>query len=119
MGPTGPQGATGATGATGASGATGSSGATGPTGPNGLDSYVRIVASSVNNSTTTKTVTATCPAGTRVLGGGFNMTGAGVASADVEILNAYPSSDTAFTATATEDTSVSGNWQVHAIAICA
>jgi hypothetical protein len=118
-GPVGPEGPIGPTGATGATGATGVSGPTGATGATGLSGYVRVQASSANNSSSSKTVTANCPAGLRVLGGGFSLSGSGVSQGDIEVLAAYPSSDTSFSAQALEDVSVSGSWQVHAYAICA
>ncbi len=92
VGPTGPQGATGAkgatgdTGATGATGANGATGATGargvqgntgvqgaigPQGPPGVSNYsVESQTTIVSSSASVGSVTATCPAGDRVLGGG-------------------------------------------------
>jgi hypothetical protein len=73
---------------------------------------------SANNSTSPKTVTATCTGGTRVLGGGFVI--GGVITGPVEILYAYPDSDTTYTARAYEDSaqSTNSNWTVTVWAIC-
>jgi hypothetical protein len=51
-----------------------------------------------------------------VLGGGFYMT---TVNPDIEVVRAYPSSDTAYTVTMVEDTSVSGNWSFTVWAVCA
>lgn len=79
-GEVGAKGATGATGASGPKGATGPRGATGAPGPAGAagpagpaSSVVTstAVGSSANDTSTSKTANATCPAGTKVTGGGF------------------------------------------------
>jgi hypothetical protein len=71
-------------------------------------------ASSPNNGTSPKTVTATCPNGKVVLGGGGRISGA----AGLSITASYPSSNTVWTVTA-ERHSGSGNWSVRAYVVCA
>ena len=88
-GPAGPQGIAGPTGATGATGPAGPSGTgptgpigpmgpTGPTGPagpaGGIGGLQYVWAASASN-TLSKDVTASCPSGANVLGGGFNIIG--------------------------------------------
>lgn len=70
-GPTGPVGATGATGPTGPAGATGATGATGVTGATGAVgvSGYSVVTNSDQNAAS---LIASCPAGQKVLGGGFS-----------------------------------------------
>jgi hypothetical protein len=75
-GATGPQGATGATGAAGATG-TGTKGEQGPPGPSGISDYQKVESSfkkSSGGSTNVGGATAECPAGTSLLGGGYNTT---------------------------------------------
>ena len=55
---------------TGPKGATGARGATGATGPTGISGYQVVTANSPFDNTDYKTVTAVCPAGQRILGGG-------------------------------------------------
>lgn len=68
-GPSGPKGDTGATGATGATGPAGAAGATGPVGPAGLSGYEIV---SVGFTPGVPATVAACPAGKKVLGGGFS-----------------------------------------------
>jgi hypothetical protein len=51
-----------------------------------------------------------------VLGGGFTING--TLNPDIEFMVAYPNSDTTFTVTALEDSSVSGNWSFTVWAVC-
>lgn len=68
-GATGPAGPAGAPGATGAPGAQGIAGAQGPAGQNGVSGWEKITSSSSCGASCT--VVATCPAGKKVIGGGF------------------------------------------------
>jgi hypothetical protein len=79
----------------------------------------RVSATSVNNSNSPKDVTVSCPAGTVVLGGGFQI--GGVTNGSVEVTYAYPNSDTSYTARATEEalTATNANWTITAWALCA
>lgn len=73
-GATGATGAVGATGARGAQGTTGATGATGPVGPAGVSNYsVQSQTTIVSSSASSGSVTATCPAGDSLLGGGGGM----------------------------------------------
>ena len=82
-GPTGPAGATGPTGATGPAGPTGATGPTGPAGPAGPSAGVSgqtIVEQSASlptgdDPTPVTTTDVPCPAGTKVLSGGFEIVG--------------------------------------------
>jgi len=69
LGPTGGDGPTGPTGATGATGASGATGATGATGAPRSFSEVTANGSFSGNSAS---ATATCPAGSTVVGGGIS-----------------------------------------------
>jgi hypothetical protein len=74
---------------------------------------------SASNATNPKTVTATCTSG-KVLGGGFVALAPGGGVAEVTVTASYPSSDTVWTVTASEDNgSDVGNWSLQAYAICA
>ena len=131
-GATGPAGATGATGPTGPTGpagpagATGATGANGPAGPPGVSGLVRVTATSVVDSATTKSATATCGAGLRALGGGGVATfvaGAG-APADLAIVRSEPTVDgsgnpNGWIVTANETDAIAGTWSVTAVALCA
>ena len=125
-GPAGPQGALGANGATGATGATGLQGTTGDPGLSGL---VRVYTSGVNtNSNSPKTTAATCPAGKRVVSGGYDLSGAksggglnGVSNIVVDVqLPTDPSvAPGSYYVEAWESTATASNWGVDAIALCA
>lgn len=84
-----------------------------------------VAASSVDDSTSPKSATATCPEGKRVIGTGWGVTGGptGVApniGKQVFADEVLPSTDLkSVTATAYEAPTASGNWHVRAIAICA
>jgi hypothetical protein len=71
-GATGPKGATGATGATGSTGATGPQGPIGPQGSPGMSGYVIARASGQAAPHAQAFVTANCPAGKMVIGGGYS-----------------------------------------------
>jgi len=68
------------------------------------------------DSETEKSATASCPTGTRVLGGGGSITGA---DSHVHLTRLQPSgiSDT-YTAVAVERSAYAANWRVNAYAIC-
>jgi hypothetical protein len=78
---------------------------------------VRIVASSPSNSADPKTVTATCPAGKRLVGTGAEITG-GLGEVVIDDLRPNPGL-TANTVTAYEADPLAANWRVTAYAICA
>jgi hypothetical protein len=125
-GPTGPQGPTGKQGATGPQGTTGPSGPSGvkgPTGPSGATGaagfaqYQRVEGSLVNNDVG-KTVTADCPVGKVVVGGGYNVSGNEAAQREIEIVQSRATDADTWTVTAEEDTNVT-KWGLQAFAVCA
>jgi len=115
----GPQGATGADGIQGPQGATGADGVTGPqgaTGAIGVTNWERITNTSANDSSSPKTLTATCTGTKKLLGGGVVMSGPN----GIYVVSSGPSSDTVWTATVTENLlGVAGNWNITVTAICA
>ena len=75
-----------------------------------------VTAHSVTNSASTKTVTATCPAGTKVTGtAGYVTNGAG----EVRVTKQVPSTSSVTVAAAEDDTGKAGSWGLTAIAYCA
>jgi hypothetical protein len=72
----GPQGPQGPGGPAGAKGDKGDKGDTGNPGPPGISGLVRVSAESPFNTTNAKSVTATCPAGKRLIGTGAEISGA-------------------------------------------
>ena len=94
---TGPQGAAGAAGAQGPQGVPGAQGAPGPQGPVGTAGVTRIafqaifvdeLATTAVNTTTNSN--ARCPDGSKVTGGGFNLTGFGAAAPTVQVVRSNP-----------------------------
>jgi hypothetical protein len=72
-------------------------------------------ATSASNSNSTRTVTVSCNAGEKVLGGGAYVTNPQNA---VALTASYPASATSWTAEAVETDSAGGNWSITAYAIC-
>jgi hypothetical protein len=90
----------------------------GPPGPPGLAGLERKEAVSPTSSANTKTISAVCPTGKRVVGGGARVTGTGIA--DVTIVDSFPDSDgTKFNAAARESDATVGQWALTAYAMCA
>jgi hypothetical protein len=131
-GPAGPAGPTGATGSPGAQGPAGPAGppgptgATGATGPPGVSGLVRFTATSAVDSTTTKSATASCGAGQRVLGGGgvANFVAGAGNPEDLALVRSEPTVDgggnpTGWIVTANETDGIAGTWSVTAVALCA
>ena len=135
-GPPGPQGSKGSKGekgdkgdkgdkgADGAKGDPGDPGAPGAPGPAGVSGLERITVSSGTPSgtpdpTDLKTVTATCPVGKKVLGGGASFGPAG-APTFVDLTDSSPTADlNGWTATAQETTlTPTDNWQLTVFALC-
>ena len=82
-----------------------------------IPGLVRTTASSVSDSATTKTISAACPAGTRILGGGGEIVG----GAGQVLLTAFEpvSSTNRYSVRGHEDDDgYTGNWQVIAYAVC-
>ena len=105
-GPQGPQGPAGA------------QGPAGPAGPPGVTGLERRDTSTSTDSSSSKSVSATCPSGKRVVGGGARVTGAG--AGEVSITESFPDSDgTKWNAVAVEVNATAATWQLTAYALCA
>ena len=107
---------------TGPAGPAGPAGAMGPAGPAGAAgapgvSGLEIVnVQSASDSVSPKVLTANCPAGKKLVGGGGRIINqAGFVALD----ESYPVSATSWRLTGTEVNSTIGNWYVNAYAICA
>ena len=74
-------------------------------------------ATSANNSTATKSVTAPCPVGKSVLGGGGSISGGG-GNVHFTRLNAVGGGTNGFVAAASENGNYANNWSITAYAIC-
>jgi hypothetical protein len=78
-----------------------------------------VTANSVSNSSSPKTVTASCTGTKKALGGGGSVTGGGV---NVAIQSSFPAGGnppTGWSVTAFEAIKTNANWQVTAYVICA
>jgi hypothetical protein len=91
----------------------------GPAGPSGISGWQLVEVDSASNATPTKQLSATCPSGKRVLGGGLQILGAG--KQYIASNGGYPSANgTAFTGEGQNiGTSVPEIWQLKVYAICA
>ena len=97
----------------------GPAGPAGPSGPSGISGWQVVEVDSVSDATATKQLTASCPSGKRVLGGGLQILGAG--KKFVASNGGYPSANgTAFTGEG-QNTLVGEPviWQLKVYAICA
>ncbi len=102
-------------------------GATGPQGAPGISGLERVVASSPFSSEFSRTVTATCPAGKKVIGTAYNIDGADSATAGAVVMDeVLPSADLqsvrAYAFEIRPGSTGSGTdavWNLSAIAICA
>jgi hypothetical protein len=77
-----------------------------------------VTASSPSNTSTEKTVTAFCPSGKHVVGGGYGLTGAVAEDVSV-VINQGNASRTGWTVTAQAGTIQPTAWSVNAFAACA
>jgi hypothetical protein len=73
-------------------------------------------ATSASNSTSTRTITASCNGGESVIGGGGLVTNPG---ASVSMTSSYPASASTWTVDAVETDNYGSNWSITAYAICA
>lgn len=109
-------GAQGPAGPAGPQGEQGTPGEQGPTGPSGLAGYELSEAFSASDSTSSKTVIASCPSPKVVIDGGAVVNGGGNS---VALTASFPGSNkTTWVAIAKEISSTSVNWQLEARAIC-
>jgi len=117
-GPQGPQGDEGPAGPQGATGLPGEAGATGAQGEPGISGLELVKESSIHDSTNFKLVTAPCPAGKKVIGGGASLLGQHLQL--VAIAFSRPFDDLGgWSAAANEMNDTGNSWQVVARAICA
>jgi hypothetical protein len=74
---------------------------------------------SANDSSSPKTVTATCPNGTVVVGGGHVF--GGTDNVDLHVVSSWPSNTTTWSVTGAEPDAapLGSSWTVRAYAICA
>ena len=124
QGPTGPQGASGPRGATGPSGPSGPTGSQGPqgptgaTGPSGLSGYQQVTAAASVPSEFVGALTVNCPSGATVLGGGYSFVTSGVSGndiANVQLIQSFPSSSSAWTIWMANKSSVAANSTFYAV----
>jgi Collagen triple helix repeat (20 copies) len=126
QGPQGPAGPTGATGAQGPKGDTGATGATGAQGPAGVIGAVQVATGTAQVSQgnaavggTTASSTVTCPAGTKLLGGGAT-TAAGSGGKLLAVANSAPNGTSGWTASGVVVFAGTGNGaaSITAYAVC-
>jgi hypothetical protein len=98
-------------------GPAGPAGPAGPQGPAGASAYQTVFTTGAGGSTATRTLTASCPAGKRVLGGGVAILPANVAG--VAITSSYMSNPTTWTGSAREIVATASDWSLNAVVICA
>jgi hypothetical protein len=96
---------------------TGPTGPQGPAGPPGVSAREQISAETGVSSASPKSITATCPTGKRVLGGGVEISGAG--RARVTATENKPSGDTGWEGEAFEAVATGSGWKLVVHAICA
>jgi hypothetical protein len=92
-------------------------GAQGPQGPPGLSAREQVGAESTLTSGAPKNVTATCPTGKKIIGGGVEISGAG--RARVTVTENKPVADNAWEAEAFEAVATPATWKLVVHAICA
>lgn len=92
-------------------------GPTGPQGAPGVSGREEILAETAQNSASPKTVTATCPAGKKVLGGGIEVGGPG--RNRVTATESQPVGESGWEAEAFEAVATGATWKLEAHAICA
>ena len=99
-------------------GPTGARGPQGPPGPAGIASLERVDVVTPTSSVNSKTISAVCPSGKRVIGGGARVTGAGAVRVSID--EAYPDSDgTKFNGVAREVVATAATWALQVYAMCA
>ncbi len=118
-GPAGGVGPAGPAGGIGPAGPAGSAGGIGPAGPAGVTGYLRVAGTaSAFDTVDPKTVTAVCPGGRVVVGGGYKLVAATGNVGSVTPTQNQATSDTEWTVTGDSD-GVVADFSVQAFAICA
>jgi hypothetical protein len=95
----------------------GPTGPQGPPGPPGVGGREQVASETPLTSASPKNLTATCPAGKKVLGGGVEISGAG--RARVTAVENKPAGDSAWEGEAFEAVSTTATWKLVVHAICA
>jgi len=93
-------------------------GPAGPAGPAGVSGRTTVSHTSPSNSRA-KSVSAICPSGKKVLGGGFSLHGPGGVLGSLLVRASFPTTARAWTVRVFEGSSTSGAWSVTAKAVCA
>jgi hypothetical protein len=75
-----------------------------------------VEATSVTNSTPTRSADIACPSGKRLIGGGARLNGAPTA---VALQQSFPDNDNVFRATGREVNSTGQSWSLTVFAVCA
>jgi hypothetical protein len=95
----------------------GPQGPAGPQGPPGTSGLQPIFTTGASNSTVTRTLTATCPAGKTAIGGGGAVVPAN--NPGVAITSSYLTNATTWTVNAREVVATAANWSINAFVVCA
>ena len=114
-GPTGPAGPVGPVGPAGPAGTPGANGAPGAPGISGLQV---VYTTGVNDSTSYKTLNATCPTTKRAIGGGVAISPA-TATTAVAVTRTYLNGNGTWETAARETDAFAGSWMLNAVVICA
>ncbi len=116
-GPAGSQGPSGPLGPAGPAGPAGAAGAAGAPGAPGVSGLQIVTDTTATDSSSLKSVTASCPAGKRTVGGGAALL---TNSGPLAIRQSLPTSTASgWTATAGEMSAYGGGWALRAYALCA
>lgn len=97
-------------------GPAGPAGPVGPAGPAGLSGLERVEATSINNSTPSRTGAIACPSGKRLLGGGARVN---PILPQVAISSSYPDNDNTYRGFAREVNGTGSSWSLTVFAVCA
>ena len=123
-GDTGDRGANGTNGVNGTDGPVGPQGPEGPkgdkgeAGPSAAGSAKPVIAlSQLQGGEDTKSATATCPSGTVVIGGGYDIDVESGKGTDITVVTNRPAGTDSWTVTASDKNS-SGDWSISAHAVC-
>ena len=95
----------------------GPQGPAGPQGPPGTSGLQPIFTTGASNSTVTRTLTASCPAGKTAVGGGGAVVPAN--NPGVAITSSYLTNATTWSVNAREVVATATNWSLNALVVCA
>lgn len=93
----------------------GPAGPVGPAGPPGVSQRQVVTTTSAADSSTSKSITATCPAGTQALGGGGQLNGA----TGIALWESRPQGPNAWRASGHEIVATGLNWSLLTYVVCA